>query len=118
MLYVGLDIHIKHIFIGILNDNGKIERQLKVRQVDQMMDVLEQLPDRFAVCYEASCGYGHYHELLTPIATRVAVAHPGLLKLIYRSKKKNDRRDAEKLAKLLYIDQVPTVHVPSADVRA
>ena len=118
MLYVGLDIHIKNIFICILNDNGKIERQLKVRQVDQMMDVLEKLPDRFAVCYEASCGYGHYHELLTPIATRVAVAHPGLLKLIYRSKKKNDRRDAQKLAKLLYIDQVPTVHVPSADVRA
>lgn len=118
MLYVGLDIHIKNIFICILNDNGKIERQLKVRQVDQMVDVLKKLPDRFAVCYEASCGYGHYHELLTTIATRVAVAHPGLLKLIYRSKKKNDRRDAQKLAKLLYIDQVPTVHVPSADVRA
>ena len=74
MLYVGLDIHIKNIFICILNDNGKIERQLKVRQVDQMMDVLKKLPDRFAVCYEASCGYGHYHELLTPIATRVVGA--------------------------------------------
>ena len=85
MLYVGLDIHIKNIFICILNDNGKIERQLKVRQVDQMMNVLKKLPDRFAVCYEASCGYGHDHELLTPLATRVAVAHPGLLKSIYRS---------------------------------
>ena len=83
-----------------------------------MINVLEELSDRFAVCYEASCGYGHYHELLTPLATRVSVAHPGLLTLIYRSKKKNDRRDAERLAKLLYIDQVPTVHVPAADVRA
>ena len=118
MFYVGLDIHSKYICICILSENGKIERQLKVRQVDQMMNVLEELPDRFAVCYEASCGYGHYHELLTPLATRVAVAHPGLLKLIYRSKNKNDRRDAERLAKLLYIDQVPTVHVPAADVRA
>jgi len=118
MFYVGLDIHSKYIYICILNGDGKIHRQLKVRQVDQMMSVLEKLPDRFAVCYEASCGYGHYHELLTPLATRVAVAHPGLLKLIYRSKKKNDRNDAQKLAKLLYIDQVPTVHVPSADVRA
>ena len=118
MFYVGLDIHSKYICICILSENGKIERQLKVRQVDQMMNVLEELPDRFAVCYEASCGYGHHHELLTPLATRVAVAHPGLLKLIYRSKNKNDRRDAERLAKLLYIDQVPTVHVPAADVRA
>jgi len=89
-----------------------------LRQVDQMVQVLKQLPDRFAVCYEASCGYGHFHELFTPLAERVAVAHPGLLRLIYRSKKKNDRNDAMKLAQLLFIDQVPTVHVPSADVRA
>ncbi len=61
MLYVGLVIHIKHIYICILNNDGKIERQLKVRQVNQMMNVLEKLTDRFAVCYEASCGDGHYH---------------------------------------------------------
>ena len=118
MLYVGLDIHIKNIFLCILDNHGKVMRRVTVRQVDQMLEVLKKLPDRFEVCYEASCGYGHYHELLTPLATRVAVAHPGLLKLIYRSKKKNDRNDAQKLAQLLYIDQVPTVHVPSADVRA
>ena len=88
MLYVGLDIHIKNIFLCILDDHGKVMRRVTVRQVDQMLEVLKKLPDRFAVCYEASCGYGHYYELLTPLATRVAVAHPGLLKLIYRSKKK------------------------------
>src|SRR5689334_1480030 len=30
---------------------------------------------------------------------------------------KNDRKDAERLAKLLYLGEVPTVHVPSLDVR-
>jgi len=82
-----------------------------------MMRILERLPDRFEVCYEASCGYGHYHDLLLPLATRVLVAHPGHLRLIYRSKNKNDRNDAERLAKLLYLGEVPTVHVPSLDVR-
>jgi transposase len=48
----------------------------------------------------------------------VAVAHPGQLRLIFRSKNKHDRVDAEKQAKLLYLDQVPQVHVPGADVRA
>jgi hypothetical protein len=43
-----------------------------------MMQVLEALPDRFEGCYEASCGYCHYHDLLCPIASRVTVAHPGL----------------------------------------
>ncbi len=45
------------------------------------------------------------------------VAHPGQLRLIYRSKNKNDRKDAERLAKLLYLGELPTVHVPSLDVR-
>jgi transposase len=47
----------------------------------------------------------------------VLVAHPGQLRLIYRSKNKNDRKDAEWLAKLLYLGEVPTIHVPSLDVR-
>jgi len=34
-----------------------------------------------------------------------------------RSKSKNDRNDAERLAKLLYLGETPTVHVPSLDVR-
>ena len=68
------------------------------------------ISDRFEVCYEASCGYGHYHDTLNPIAARVTVAHPGRLRLIFRSKDKNDRKDAERLAKLLYLGEAPAVH--------
>jgi transposase len=51
------------------------------------------------------------------LATRVVVAHPGRLRLIFRSRDKNDRKDAERLAKLLYLGETPTVHVPSLQVR-
>ena len=117
MFHVGLDIHSKHISLCALNETGQLIHRSRVRSIDQMMHVLEGLPDRFEVCYEASCGYGHYHDLLRPVAARVLVAHPGQLRLIYRSKNKNDRNDAERLAKLLYLGEVPTVHVPSLDVR-
>jgi len=50
-------------------------------------------------CYEASCGYGRLYDQIRPLAAHVAVAHPGKLRLIYRSKRKNDRFDAEKLGK-------------------
>ena len=82
-----------------------------------MVRILKEFPDRFEVCYEASCGYGHFHDLLHPLAARVLVAHPGQLRLIFRSKNKNDRNDAERLAKLLYLGETPTVHVPSLEVR-
>ena len=118
MLYVGLDIHNKHITICVLSETGQIVHRGQVRALNQLMRILETLPDRFEVCYEASCGYGHYHDILRPLATRVLVAHPGQLRLIFRSKDKNDRKDAERLAKLLYLGELPTVHVPSGDVRA
>ena len=118
MLYVGLDIHSKHITLCVLDQSGQIFRRSRVRTIEEMMRILERLPDRFEVCYEASCGYGTYHDLLRPLASRVAVAHPGHLKWIFRSRLKNDRRDAEKLAKLLYLGEVPAVHVPTPEVRA
>jgi transposase len=54
---------------------------------------------------------------MAPFARQITVAHPGQLRLIFKSKKKHDRVDAQKLAKLLYLDEVPRVHVPGLDVR-
>jgi transposase len=117
MLYVGLDIHTKRIAICALNETGQVVHRSQVRSIEEMLRVLQGLPDRFEVCYEASCGYGHFHDLLQPLAARVVVAHPGQLRLIFRSKNKNDRNDAERLAKLLYLGETPAVHVPSLEVR-
>jgi transposase len=117
MLHVGLDIHSKRIALCVLGETGQVVRRAQVRTIDEMMRILEALPDRFEVCYEASCGYGHYRDLLSPIAARVVVAHPGRLRLIFRSKDKNDRKDAERLAKLLYLGEAPAVHVPTSEVR-
>ena len=100
MFYVGLDIHTRQITICVLDDKGQVYRRCQVRQIDQMMTFLEQLPVPWGVCFEASTGYGIYFERLSKVADHVVVAHPGLLRLIFRSKKKNDRRDAKKLAKL------------------
>src|SRR4051794_13653082 len=117
MFYVGLDIHSTRIAVCALSESGKLVHRSQARTVEEMLRALKALPDRFEVCYEASCGYGHFHDLLRPLAARVLVAHPGQLRLIFRSKNKNDRNDAERLAKLLYLGEAPTVHVPSVEVR-
>jgi transposase len=118
MFHVGLDIHTKRISICALDEKGQVVHRSQVRGIPDLVRVLTGLSDRFEVCYEASCGYGYYHDLLRPLAARVLVAHPGQLRLIFRSKNKNDRNDAERLAKLLYLGETPTVHVPAPEVRA
>lgn len=119
MLYVGLDVHSKQSSLCILNSGGGTVNQIQLKGPrSAVVDHLRQLKEPFAICYEASCGYGHLYEQVRPLAAHVAVAHPGKLRLIYRSKQKNDRVDAQKLAKLLLLDMVPPVHVPNIDVRA
>jgi transposase len=118
MLYAGLDIHLKHISVCVLDENGKQLRRARVPDASALVKLLTSLGQPLSVCYEASCGYGRWHEILSRIAARVVVAHPGHLNLIFRSKRKHDALDAEKLAKLLVLDAVPAVHVPTAKVRA
>ena len=119
MLYVGLDVHSKQSLLCILNAGGGTVKQIQLKGPRcTVVDHLRQLAEPFSICYEASCGYGHLYEQLRPLAHQVTVAHPGKLRLIYGSKRKNDRVDAQKLAKLLLLDMVPPVHVPTIDVRA
>ena len=119
MHYVGLDLHQSRSTFCVLDENGK---KIKSRSIRGSWDIvlmeLALLKRPFRICYEASTGYGYMYEKLNQMGARVVVAHPGLLRLIFRSKRKNDRVDAEKLAKLLFLDEVPPVYVPKRDVRA
>lgn len=120
MYYVGLDIHLRSTCVEIRDCNGKLFKRTEWKLPWSMLarQLADQAPAPFAVCYEASCGYGYLHEQFASVAQVVKVAHPGQLRLIFGSKRKNNRIDASRLAKLLYLDAVPAVHVPDRDVRA
>jgi len=118
MLHIGLDVHYRTSTICILNEYGRKVNHKTFRGAwKKVVGYLAKLDEPFQICFEASCGYGPLYDRLAGIAERVVMAHPGHLRLIFRSKRKNDRVDAEKLAKLLYLDEVPPSHVPSIDVR-
>ena len=119
MYYVGLDVHQSRSSVEILDCNGKLVKRTQVLgRWPVLFEELKKVPRPFGVCFEASCGYGYLYEEFSKLTDQVKVAHPGALAWIYKSKKKHDRVDASKLAKLLFLDLVPTVHVPSRQVRA
>jgi predicted NBD/HSP70 family sugar kinase len=47
MFYVGLDIHDQRTAICVLGETGPIVRRAQVRTIDEMMRILQALPDRF-----------------------------------------------------------------------
>lgn len=120
MLTVGFDAQSRSGALCVLNADGKVLSERRVKGgFGEAVAELGRLREPFRVCFEASLGYGTLHDGLAalPRCRQVTVAHPGQLRLIFRSKRKNDRVDAKKLATLLLLDQVPAVHVPRLDVR-
>ena len=119
MLYVGLDVHYRTTTCCILGQDGRAVKTKTLKGPwHKTVAYLRSLKDELSVCFEASVGYGPLYEALVGFCKKVQVAHPGNLRLIFRSKRKNDRVDAQKIAKLLYLDEVPAVHVPDQDGRA
>ena len=92
MLTVGLDVHQAFTAACVLDDGGRVVRTESIR--GGWRDVVEWVAslDRMVqVCFEASIGYGPLHDGLRTVSNRVVVAHPGQVRLIFRSKQKNDR---------------------------
>lgn len=119
MFYIGLDVHMRSSALCILDERGNVIEERTIRgDRRKAIDHLRRLKEPFTVCYEASCGYGWLYDQLATIARRVVVAHPGKLRLIFQSTRKSDRVDAKKLAIILMLGEVPTVHVPHIDIRA
>lgn len=118
MLYIGMDVHWNTTTICILNQFGK---KVKTKRInggwDRVTRYLAGFSERFVIAFEASCGCGTLYDRLRTLAARVVVAHPGQLRLICDAKRKNDRIDAEKLARLLLADVVPPAYVPGIQTR-
>jgi len=83
MYYVGIDVHQKSSSVEILDCNGKLFKRREVRgRWPVLIEELAKVPKPFAVCYEASCGYGYLHEQFSKLAQQVKVAHAGGLSWI------------------------------------
>jgi len=118
MWHVGLDVHYRTSTYCILDENGHEVACETIRgHWPKLLERLAQVAKPWSICFEASCGYGYLYRELSKMGARVVVAHPGQLRLIFRAKRKNDRIDARKLAKLLYLDEVPAAYVPNQDVQ-
>jgi transposase len=119
MWHVGMDWHSRQTSLTVRDSHGRKLYSRHVRGgVEAVVRELRKLKGPFSVTFEASTGYGHVYDEIAKVAHTVRVAHPGHLRLIFRSKRKSDRVDSDKMSKLDYLDEVPQVHVPRREVRS
>ena len=117
MLYIGLDVHTTHSQVCVLDQRGNLHMTARCHSLDELKKLLLDLDAPAQLTFEASTDYGFLYDQLTPLLHEVHVAHPKQLAMIFRSRKKNDKNDAELLARLLAVQSISQVHVPSKDVR-
>ena len=104
--------------VCLYNDENSKHRFGKVvTRPKQIHDLLvEENPDR--IVFEICSSAGWIYDIAKTLNFEVQVANPSTEGWRWKNvKRKNDREDALKLAKLSAMNQLPTVHMPKREVR-
>ena len=111
---VGLDVHARSIVAGVLDvETGEMWSERLPVATEAVLGWVGSLPGPVAVAYEAGpTGFGLARALQMAGVGCVVVA-PSKLERPPGDRVKTDRRDAERLARLLHIGELPGVRVPT-----
>lgn len=115
-VFVGLDVHQHSIVAAYAVGLGEVQSlgQVGVRDcdIDRLCTRMQSKASQVRFVYEAGpCGYG-LHRHLTSKGFACMVCAPSLIAKKSGDRVKTDRRDAEKLVRLLRMDDLSAVHVP------
>lgn len=111
--WVGLDVHARSVIAGVLEaESGELRSRRAPTVVAETVAWLRQLPAPVRVAYEAGpTGYG-LARACAAAGIECTVAAPAKIPRAPGDRVKTDRRDAERLARLLRLGELVPVRVP------
>jgi transposase len=101
---VGLDIGDKHSFVYVLDVNGEQAEQSSIPTTKRGIDRCFSKREHCVVALEAGAHSRWVARQIEAHGHKVIVANPRMLPLIYGSDDKDDRNDAERLARVARMD--------------
>jgi transposase len=117
--WAGLDVHARSVAVVMMDGStGELRRQKLSADTATVVRFLAGLPGPTRVAYEAGpTGYG-LARALQQAGVGCVVAAPGKIERPAQDKVKTDARDAERVLRLLMIDALVPVRVPSIEEEA
>ena len=98
MKFVGIDLHKKTITVWVCDqDRRKLGRERFACSTPEIIVAYFRKLGVFQAVVEATASYEWLVRLLEPLAKRVVLAHPGKMRVIAESTRKNDKIDARVL---------------------
>ena len=116
---VGIDLGEKESNATYMAPDGEIREEFRFfMNADGYMEFRKKIPLETRIAFEASgSAYAVSRALKDLGYNDITVAHPKELSWIVKSKKKNDRVDSVKLAKLHLVGMIPESHLLDEDER-
>lgn len=112
MWHVGIDLHRVTVVLAAVNDAGEAVGPMTIPCSDTaaILNATSAL-GTFRAVIEACGTYRWLYDLLRPRGT-VLLAHPMRLRAMIQRRSKTDKLDAQLLANLLRINQIPLAYIP------
>ncbi len=112
--WVGLDVHAAKVVAAIADaESGELRIQRLGGKTKQVVELCEEMPAPVRVAYEAGpTGFALARELANA-GISCMIAAPGKIERPAQDRVKTDRRDAERLVRLLMIGGLHPVRVPT-----
>src|SRR5947209_3415126 len=117
--WAGLDVHARSVLAVTLDaESGELRSAKLAGETAKVVQFLAKLPAPTRVAYEAGpTGYGLARALVAA-GIGCVVAAPGKIERPAQDKLKTDRRDAERVLRLLMIGALHAVRVPTVEEEA
>jgi transposase len=115
MWHVRIDLHRQTLVVAAVNDTGEVRpiQRLECSDTAAIIACFQELRP-FRAVIEATGTYRWLYKLLLPMGS-VVLAHPLRLRAMLVRRSKTDRLDAQLLANLLRLNQIPLSYIPSED---
>jgi transposase len=117
--WVGLDVHAARVLACVVRaESGEMTVHRLPGRTCEVVAFCAGLPEPVRVAYEAGPTGFPLARALGAAGMECVVAAPGKIERPARDRVKTDRRDAERLVRLLMIDGLHSVRVPAAEEEA
>ena len=110
--YIALDIHKEYVLAGGMNARQAWVMQPRKIEMGKFREwAASNLCAGDAVVIETTTNVWDIYDIVSPLATRRVVAHAGAVRQIAEARVKTDKKDIERLIRLLIADIVPMIAI-------
>lgn len=118
MVTIGVDFHKHTTSFKVLDEQGnKIKAHKMQNNPEDLQSFIRQFPGPIRLGVEACRNWGLFYDCVGDLVDDFQLGHPKKMKAITTSETKNDKNDADMIARLVHSNFLPRAHIASKDTR-